>query len=47
MIKCQIAGCENDAEVMCYLTERSNLYCPKHFYEVFFPVAIAFEETEK
>ena len=37
MTKCQFAGCENDAELMCHLTVCSCLYCYKHFYEVFFP----------
>ena len=35
MSKCQIYGCENDAESICLSGMRSGMYCRKHFEEIY------------
>ena len=34
--KCQIVGCENDAEYICRTEMCSGMYCRKHFKEIYY-----------
>lgn len=34
-VKCQIVGCENNAELICRPGMCSGMYCRKHFEEIY------------